>query len=196
MDAELDDGQTQRTTRESLDAVASIDPDQFDWNAFCGTYKGRALITRLAFIPAAVSAASSPPPQALRLAYAAALRAIPVIKAETFDSTLYLELVGKIGSILRAQDTKPTAADGDEPMDVDTAHGRKGSEAEGQPDTAWVEETVAKRDQVANRLAVELGGYLSNLIQESIRVRRRGIPLTAAYISGSSTAGPQIRQPR
>ncbi len=58
----------------------------------------------------------------------------------------------------------------DEAMDVDAAYGKKGAEAEGTPDMAWVQAARDKEEAENNRLSVELNGYIANLIKESIRV--------------------------
>ena len=48
--------------------------------------------------------------------------------------------------------------------------GVKGREEAGVPDMEWVEEARENERREAARLDVELRGYMSNLIKESIRV--------------------------
>ena len=48
--------------------------------------------------------------------------------------------------------------------------GVKGREEAGVPDIDWVEETRENERREAARLDVELRGYMSNLMKESIRV--------------------------
>lgn len=125
---------------------------------------GRALITRLAAIPTLVLASETKPSQkAFALARAAALQAIAVLKAETWDTALYARLCRQIEATL-------TGASYDESMEVDETEGRPGPEAEGGRDMAWIAEASAAAKQEHQRLQVELNGYLSNLIKESIRV--------------------------
>lgn len=124
---------------------------------------GRALITRLAAIPTLVLGAEKPSAKALALARAAALQAIPVLKAETWDTALYARLCRQIEATL-------TGAPFDDGMEIDESEGRAGPEAEGGRDKAWIADASARAKQEHQRLQVELNGYLSNLIKESIRV--------------------------
>lgn len=116
-----------------------------------------------------ILASNEPSPRVLELARAAALRALPIVKAETLDHNLYLRLVSQIDATLNGG-TQKAEDTGDEPMDIDMVYARRGSESEGRPDASWVEEARTKAEAETNRLAVELNGYLSNLIKESIRV--------------------------
>ncbi|KLT39155.1 PCI-domain-containing protein [Cutaneotrichosporon oleaginosum] len=150
----------------SLASLEGIDPDTFNWNAYVGTYKGRALITRLTHIPDLILSQPDPSPNALKLARVAALRAIPLIKEQTWDHALYLGVVSQIARTLNL--SKPTTSD--EAMDIDTSYGKKDAEAEGTPDMNWVQEVRDKEEAENNRLSVELNGYAANLIKESIRL--------------------------
>ncbi|BEI80381.1 hypothetical protein CcaverHIS002_0109100 [Cutaneotrichosporon cavernicola] len=149
-----------------LSALDAIDPDTFNWNAYIGTYKGRALITRLSHIPKLVLSQAKASPNARKLARVAALRAIPLIKEQTWDHNLYLRLVSQIDQTLNPGKTRAT----DDAMDVDAAYSKKGSEAEGTPDSLWVQVARDKEEAENNRLNVELNGYIANLIKESIRL--------------------------
>lgn len=197
--------------RVLLTSLEDIDPDTFDWKAYCSTYKGRltsvllnrpsslpsltagrALITRLCHIPNVILSQPNPSPHALKLARAAALRAIPLVKDSTWDQATYLKLVSQVDHTLHPEKIPGT----DDAMDVDAGYGKKGTEAEGRPDAVWVEETRAKEEAENNRLSVELNGYLSNLIKESIRVSQAVQPwamLTLAYIPCASRAVAQDR---
>lgn len=57
----------------------------------------------------------------------------------------------------------------DEPM-ADSVGDLVGDEAEGVPDRAWVDEVRREEKQEMTKTDVELRGYMSNLIKESIRV--------------------------
>lgn len=104
------------------------------------------------------------------------------LKKDTWDHQTYLQAVAQIDATLRK-----SASDGmaGEAMDVeDAGRGqRKGAiestgdsmmtqqgEEQGIPDMVWVEETTEVERKEGTRLDVELRGYLSNLIKESIRV--------------------------
>lgn len=127
---------------------------------------GRALITRLSHIPSLILSQPDPSSHALTIARAAALRAIPLVKEQTWDHTLYLRLVSQVDQTLNPGKIRAT----DEAMDVDAGYGKKGAEAEGTPDMTWVQESRDKEEAETNRLSVELNGYIANLIKESIRV--------------------------
>lgn len=129
---------------------------------------GRALITRLASIPALIlNAADKPSPKVLSLAREAALQAIPLIKESTWDTVLYNRLCRQIEATLRPDTYQPL----DEGMEVDYESSKLGPESEGGRDGAWSVEAHNAAKAEENRLLVELNGYLSNLIKESIRVR-------------------------
>ncbi|WOO79818.1 COP9 signalosome complex subunit 1b [Vanrija pseudolonga] len=154
----------------SIEVLDQLDPATFNWDAFASTYKGRALITRYLAIPNLVFTATSPSPRALELARAAALRAIALLKAETWDAESYLRAVRQVDA--SAHPERADAVDApstDEPMDIDSAYGKKG-ESEGRPDGAWVEKVRSAAEADKAKLEVELSGYLSNLIKESIRL--------------------------
>ncbi|KAL1409446.1 hypothetical protein Q8F55_003429 [Vanrija albida] len=156
----------------SIEALDKLDPAAFNWDAFAGTYKGRALITRYLAIPNLVFTATNPSPRALELARTAALRAIVLLKAETWDSESYLRAVRQVDATLHPDraETIDAGPSTDEPMDIDSAHGKKGGESDGRPDGAWVEKVREAADADKAKLEVELSGYLSNLIKESIRL--------------------------
>lgn len=48
--------------------------------------------------------------------------------------------------------------------------GDDGNEAEGKPDMAWVKRVRKEEKKEITKTDVELRGYMSNLIKESIRV--------------------------
>lgn len=144
---------------------------------------GRALITRLCHITNLILSHPNPSPHALKLARAAALRAIPLVKEATWDHACYLRLVAQVDYTLNPDKVRGA----DEAMDIDASYGKKGSEAEGRPDAVWVEETRAKQEAESSRLIVELNSYLANLIKESIRVSLPAqTTLTVAHVSRAS----------
>lgn len=118
-----------------------------------------------------------PSAKALAFARAAALQAIPVLKAETWDVALY-------GRLCRQIDATLTGGAYDDGMEVDDEHVRSGPEAEGGRDTAWVMQATAAAKAEHQRLSVELNGYLSNLIKESIRVSPPRSPSSASTCGG------------
>lgn len=125
---------------------------------------GRALITRLLHIPTLIlSAGPTPSPTALSLARAALLRVIPYIRASTWDYPLYVRVVSQLDAILQ-----PDKSGGG--VEVEAMDGVKGHEEAGVPDMEWLEEARENERKEAARLDVELRGYMSNLIKESIRV--------------------------
>ena len=164
-------------TGPNLDKLGAIDVTTFDWKAHESTYKGqlppipimhsthslppgRALITRLSHVPNLVSASSSKAePTAIAFAHAALLRLLPHIRG-TWDHALYLRSISGIRTALH-----PDKTGEDEPMG--------GREEEGVPDMEWLEVAQEHERREAARLDVELKGYISNLIQESIRVSRQ-----------------------
>lgn len=87
----------------------------------------------------------------------------------------------------------------------------KGAEHEGIPDMAWLQAAIENERKDTSRLSIELTGYMSNLIKESIRVSphwrfflpysvlyrtyrtERFINLMAAHISGVCKLVGQVR---
>ena len=137
------------------------------------------------------SSTHPPPPQLVNFALTALRRALMHVKSSTWDTTLYLRILGQIDTLLH-----PVSGDG---MDVE----RKGSgEEAGVPDTDWVEETLENERKEISRLDVELRGYMSNLIKESIRVSIRlprkpsrssgGWLMTIAYLSRFCSIGSTL----
>ncbi|WVQ75266.1 hypothetical protein IAR50_004879 [Cryptococcus sp. DSM 104548] len=170
------------TQRSVKDALASIDIDTFDWSTYESTYQGRALIIRLQHLILMSVHHSSP--QFTLLAHAALLRLIPLIKSTTWDIDIYYWAVSTLYSVLNPGKQWKT---NDAVMEVDgsdedgTGIGRsglymklippgKGKEEEGFPDEKWVEDTREAYHKEYTRLDVELRGYVSNLIKESIRL--------------------------
>ncbi|OWZ44948.1 COP9 signalosome complex subunit 1 [Cryptococcus neoformans c45] len=165
--------------RSYSDILASIDPAQFDWPTYEGTYKGRALITRYTHL--VNTCVAYPSPSASELAKTALLKLIPLVKSSTWDINTYLWSVSVLFTIVHPGQRWKAA----EEMEVDrddeeeggitkiTSRGTppgEGKEEDGFPDERWINET---RDTVAkevSRLDVELRGYMSNLIKESIRL--------------------------
>ncbi|OCF33382.1 hypothetical protein I316_04801 [Kwoniella heveanensis BCC8398] len=163
------------SSRRTIDDIlAPLDIGSFDWQAYEGTYQGRALITRLSHIPHLLLGPSSrPSPTSVphQLAKEAIQRLIPHLKTETLDHPLYLQLLSQI----RPRHTSDeflmhldgSAASGSAGADVAMA---SGTEENGVPDLQWVEEAREEERKESSRLDVELRGYLSNLIKESIRL--------------------------
>jgi COP9 signalosome complex subunit 1 len=167
-----------RDSRASITALDSLDPETFDWKAYNGTYKGmltddshlaafpltagRALITRLLFIADLIlNESTNASPKAISIARAAASQAIPLLK-ETWDTENYYRAVSFVAKCI-------SRAPGAEPMDVDSASAC--AEAQnGKPDQSWAAQTGRNAKAETSRLNVELNGYMSNLIKESIRV--------------------------
>ena len=144
------------------------------------THEGRALITRLMHVPKVILVKpTTSDPKLLSFARTALLRAIPHIKT-TWDHGLYLRAIAQINETLGrpGQVNKPASIDGsnsdddmeeDEPM-ADSVGDLVGDEAEGVPDRAWVERVKGEEKKEVSKTDVELRGYMSNLIKESIRV--------------------------
>ena len=61
-------------------------------------------------------------------------------------------------------------------MDLDGVNGK--DELHGGPDVEWMEETADNVRREGGRLDVELRGYMSNLIKESIRVSWGRVPVS------------------
>ncbi|WVQ96389.1 hypothetical protein IAU59_003494 [Kwoniella sp. CBS 9459] len=159
------------TSRRTIeDMLASVDVRTFDWQAYEGTYQGRALVTRLSHIPnLLLSLSSRPPPSSTsyQLAKAAIQRLIPHLKNETWDHPLYLQILSQIKTRNPSDELN---------MDLDgvpaagTGGGVQGKEEDGIPDLDWVDEARQQERKESSCLDVELRGYLSNLIKESIRL--------------------------
>lgn len=142
------------------------------------TLQGRALITRLLHIPKILlSRPATTDPNLLLFARTALLRAIPHIK-QTWDYNLYYRVMSQINETLGKSSGKipmkdSDSADGeeDEPM-ADSVGDLRGNEAEGELDMVWVSSVKEEEKKEVTRTDVELRGYMSNLIKESIRVSR------------------------
>jgi COP9 signalosome complex subunit 1 len=136
------------------------------------TCTGRALITRLLHIANLILRSPKPSPRSLGLAREALIHSLPHIKL-TWDWRLYTQVCEMISTTLHPELLKaaPDAMEVEVPTpSADNGPGGSGSEYEGVVDTEWVEEIKeAERKEVA-RMDVELRGYMSNLIKESIRV--------------------------
>ncbi|WVF68867.1 hypothetical protein IAT40_003640 [Kwoniella sp. CBS 6097] len=167
------------------DMLASVNVATFDWQAYEGTYQGRALITRLSHIPfLLLSPSSRPPPTSIsyQLAKEAIQRLIPHLKNETLDHPLYLQVLSQIkprhtsDEFLMDLDGATASATGSARASIDGGGGSGisgisgGKEENGVPDLKWVEDAREEERKESSRLDVELRGYLSNLIKESIRL--------------------------
>ncbi|ORX38038.1 cop9 signalosome complex subunit 1 [Kockovaella imperatae] len=146
--------------KASTESLGAIDPDSFDTMVYEGTYKGRALITRYLHM----SKVSSRQPSHPALAKIACLKLYPMIKDQTLDHKSYLNVMTKLHGICAGRSSAGTGAG----MEVDGGSGQ--SEEMGVPDMEWVEETMEKERKEAAVLDVDLRGYMSNLIKESIRL--------------------------
>lgn len=135
------------------------------------------MITRLTHIPNLILAyPATRDPSLVRFARNALLRVIPRIK-ETWDHPLYLRCIAQIGETLgRPAPAIPHDADSDDEAEDETMGG-EANEAEGKPDMAWVKRVKEEEKREMTKTDVELRGYMSNLIKESIRVSRRSILL-------------------
>jgi COP9 signalosome complex subunit 1 len=109
-------------------------------------------------------------PRLLAFARTALVRAIPRVK-ETWDHGLYLRCVSQINETLGQPATSiPRGADSDDEGDDDEPMSGEANEAEGKPDMAWVKRVKEEEKKEITKTDVELRGYMSNLIKESIRV--------------------------
>lgn len=146
------------------------------------------MITRLLHIPKILLSRPATTDQSLLLfARTALLRAIPHIK-QTWDYNLYFRVIQQInetlGKLTRKLPVKDTDSgdeeEEDEPM-ADSVGDLRGNEAEGEPDMVWVNSVKEEEKKEVTRTDVELRGYMSNLIKESIRVGHavQFIPRTA-----------------
>jgi COP9 signalosome complex subunit 1 len=95
------------------------------------------------------------------------LRAIPHIK-ETWDHKLYLQCISQINLTLgRAPLRAAVDSDGEE---EDEPMAGEGEEADGKADTAWIASVKEEEKREMTKTEIDLRGYMSNLIKESIRV--------------------------
>jgi COP9 signalosome complex subunit 1 len=114
-------------------------------------------------------------PKTLLVARTALLRAIPHIK-ETWDHKLYLQCIVQINQTLgKSTGITGTAAtdsdnEGEEDGDGDEPMTGGGEEGEGKPDMAWVHRVKDEEKKEMTKTEIDLRGYMSNLIKESIRV--------------------------
>jgi COP9 signalosome complex subunit 1 len=124
------------------------------------------LIGRLSYIPTLIFSTPSQSPTTLALARTALLRLIPLLRGTLYNTALaYLARIS-------AESTGAGARD--DSMGADEASAVSGKEAEGIPDNEWIEEAGETERKENSRLDVELRGYMSNLIKESIRVSTAG----------------------
>jgi COP9 signalosome complex subunit 1 len=106
-------------------------------------------------------------PKTLLVARTALLRAIPHIK-ETWDHKLYLQCISQINLTLgRAPLRAAVDSDGEE---EDEPMAGEGEEADGKADTAWIARVKEEEKREMTKTEIDLRGYMSNLIKESIRV--------------------------
>lgn len=137
---------------------------------------GRALITRLYHISTLVlsnSNSSNPSPESVQLARTALQRLLPLLKS-TWDTSLYLRVATALEDTRSGalQKPRPAAQGEDEVMDdgsrlsIPTIAGP----ARGDIDQEWVQGVRESERRETGKLDVELRGYMSNLIKESIRV--------------------------
>jgi COP9 signalosome complex subunit 1 len=180
----------QNGSRFVQDVLDRIDVEAFDWPAYEGTYKGasfhlnldlkqcslyghsltlscsgRALITRLLHVPSLVLSSPLTTPSNRSLARAALLRLIPLVRS-TLDVVTYTNVMDHLAHL----SGKELAQGEDEAMDFPVPAEGSGREAEGVASSAWVQEAWESERRESARLDVELRGYMSNLIKESIRV--------------------------
>lgn len=128
------------------------------------------MIGRLSYIPTLIFSTPSQSPTTLALARTALLRLIPLLRG-TLDVGLYNTALAYLARI-SAESTGAGARD--DSMGADEASAVSGKEAEGIPDNEWIEEAGETERKENSRLDVELRGYMSNLIKESIRVSTAG----------------------
>ncbi|WVO13656.1 hypothetical protein L204_101277 [Cryptococcus depauperatus] len=173
-------------SRSYTEALSTIDASKFDWEAYEGTYTGRARINRLKHLITICLA--HPSPSSNLLARNAILRLIPRLKSETWDLEVYLEMLSALYSLSHAGQSWIPLDD----MDVDgndnsgrlgelspaigkgmtfrPPDNQSGKEEDGFPDEDWINNVRETATREFNRLDVELRGYMSNLIRESIRL--------------------------
>ncbi|KAK8849405.1 hypothetical protein IAR55_004737 [Kwoniella newhampshirensis] len=154
--------------RSVEDIISEVDIEGFDWAAYEGTYQGRALITRLSHIPSLLlSSTSQPTPQTLLLARTALVRLVPHIRS-TLDHELYLRTINQIYETLHP--TRRASKSASDPSSGAADGGGGGVAEGGLMDLDWVENARGQDRKEGTRLDVELRGYMSNLIKESIRL--------------------------
>ena len=124
-------------------------------------------IGQLIRVPSSPSLRPVPQPL-LSLMTTALRRLIKVLKETSMDHKSYLEAESILDAILH-----PSS---DQSMDMDAA----GGDQDGVPDMVWVESTVQNEKKQTTTLDVELRGYTSNLIKESIRVSTTMSPLISS----------------
>ncbi|WWC65557.1 uncharacterized protein I303_108175 [Kwoniella dejecticola CBS 10117] len=167
--------------RSVEDAIAAVDLSTFDWKAYEGTYTGRALITRLIHIPnTLLSPPAKPTTQSINLAKEALKRLIPHIKNETLDYHTYIQCVNLLKDPASRQKIEEDRMEVDESaendahesssMNASTSAGANQVESNGVMDKVWVDDAKEHERRENSKLSVELTGYLSNLIKESIRL--------------------------
>ncbi|WVR08336.1 hypothetical protein IAU60_005389 [Kwoniella sp. DSM 27419] len=196
--------------RNLEEMLSSVDVDGFDWKAYEATYRGRALITRLSHIPnILLSPNARPTAQTLDLARTALSRLIPLLKSETWDHPSYLRAIHQAHivstSSISASDSRRGSGSAaasasvaeltvdESKMDVDSVGHRAGpagarSEMDGMPDMDWVESVRENERKENSRLDVELRGYLSNLIKESIRLTYLAFAQLSVKVGDSQSA--------
>jgi COP9 signalosome complex subunit 1 len=109
-------------------------------------------------------------PKALLIARTALLRAIPHIK-ETWDHRLYLQCISQINQTLGRAPLRVATADSDgEGEEEDEPMTGEGEEADGKADMAWISRVKEEEKREMTKTEIDLRGYMSNLIKESIRV--------------------------
>lgn len=131
------------------------------------------MINRLRHVALLAESNEARIPQPLRqLSLAAARRLAGLVKSRTWDTQLYMRITTLIDALINA----PQNLAGGDAMDIEPAvpvaekaSGQSGEE-NGVPDFEWIEEAQEAERKENARLDVELRGYMSNLIKESIRV--------------------------
>ncbi|WWD04033.1 hypothetical protein V865_002096 [Kwoniella europaea PYCC6329] len=169
--------------RSVEEMISPIDVEAFDWAAYEGTYEGRALITRLTHIPTLLltSSPSHPTPHAIALSKAALKRLIPHIKDDTWDYTTYFQ------SVRLLLDPTSLKKPDDSTMDIDES-AASAVAGDGEIDMEWIENVKELERRENTRLDVELRGYLSNLIKESIRLTYLAFAQLSIKVGNSSSA--------
>ncbi|EIW72319.1 hypothetical protein TREMEDRAFT_14118, partial [Tremella mesenterica DSM 1558] len=145
------------------DVLAHLDPATFDWPTFLASYTGRALIIRLLHVVNFTLSSPSPSPSSVALAQTALRRLVPLIK-QTFDHNAYLYVMNALATI-NSRNRQSIEDDS-----VSGSSSRRGGELDGVPDWDWVEEVKREERKQKGQLEVELQGYISTLIRESIRL--------------------------
>jgi COP9 signalosome complex subunit 1 len=128
---------------------------------------GRALIVRLMHIATLVrlplpANAPPPPPPLLQLMRSALERVTALLKESTWDVQTYTQAITLLDAIDSIERRSQAG------MDVDTPSGGAGTGSGADMD--WVETARENEKKESAKLDVELRGYMSNLIKESIRV--------------------------